>query len=596
MKVTSKSYALLIGALLGTAGILTAQASSTIITFRVDMATNIANSTFIPGTDTVSARGTFNGYGQLNLVLNGTTASIYTNTVDDTTDANGGKLEYKFYNSNGSTWESPAHGGNNRNAHLPSTSGASLVLPTVFFSDAGTAVTNLVKFRVNMAQQISLGNFTPGTSLVYARGTMNGYGTPVEALLTNDPSIVVITTGGLHTSNVYTGIIPVPDSQGASELVKYFIDTGSNWENVTAVNQGSGSGDRFFQNVAQTLPIVDFADSPYAPLSSVTFSVDMSALALTGTYSNYPAYLAGSFNGWNTAATQLTNDPAAINTNIYKAVVVIGQGSPLAYKFTYQNNGTVWESPASTGGNDRSSTNLPVVYFSDFPLNDLLTQPTPVSFVIDMNSAVGGNPAQADFGTPFNSASDLVYINGQFANWYAWYGGVTPQPAPAGYQLYETPPGSGIYSNTIIIPAGTPVAFSYKYGIGRNGNPGPTDDEAGMNTNHFRVVRATAFNPYPMPQDKFGNMYAEPFFSSSSTGGGNLTVGAVVAGKVPVTWLGRPGAMLQVKDNLSGGVWSTISATDGTNWNIGSSSTNGFVSRTNWPANSTNKFFRLVKP
>jgi len=167
--------------------------------------------------------------------------------------------------------------------------------------------------------------------------------------------------------------------------------------------------------------------------------------------------------------------------------------------------------------------------------------------------------------------------------------------APAGYQLYETPAGSGIYSNTIMINAGTPVGFSYKYGIGRNGDPGPTDDEAGINTNHFRVVRSTAVNPYPMPQDKFGTMYSEPFFNPYSTSGGNLKVGAAVAGKVPVTWLGRPGGMLQVKDELSAGAWVTISATDGTNWNIGYYSTNGLVSQTNWPT-SSHQFFRLVKP
>jgi hypothetical protein len=142
-----KSYALLVGALLVAAGLTSAQASSTIITFSVNLATNIANGTFIPGTDTVAARGSFNGFGTLNLVLDGTTASIYTNTVDDTTDPNPGKLEYKFWISQGNNWESPAHGGNNRNAHLPATSGASLVLPTAFFSDAGTTVTNLVKFH-----------------------------------------------------------------------------------------------------------------------------------------------------------------------------------------------------------------------------------------------------------------------------------------------------------------------------------------------------------------------------------------------------------------------------------------------------------------
>lgn len=98
-----------------------------------------------------------------------------------------------------------------------------------------------------------------------------------------------------------------------------------------------------------------------------------------------------------------------------------------------------------------------------------------------------------------------------------------------------------------------------------------------------------------MATDKFRNMYAEPFFSSTSLGGGDLSVGAAIAGKVPVTWLGRPGARLQVRDDLSSGAWLDIPATDGTNWSSGYSSTNGFVSETNWPV-SSHKFFRLVKP
>ena len=57
---------------------------------------------------------------------------------------------------------------------------------------------------------------------------------------------------------------------------------------------------------------------------------------------------------------------------------------------------------------------------------------------------------------------------------------------------------------------------------------------------------------------------------------------------------GRPGAHLQVSTNLGGG-WQDLSQTDGTNWTVGSSWINGFVSRTNWPTVG-NTFFRLIKP
>jgi hypothetical protein len=588
MKVKSQTYALLIGALLGTAGIVTAQASSTIITFSVDMATNIANSTFIPGTDTVAARGSFNGFGTLNLVLDGTTASVYTNTVNDTTDANGGKLEYKFYDSNGAVpsggWENPAHGGNNRNAHLPSTSGASLVLPTAFFSDAGAPVTNLVSFQVNMAQQISLGTFTPGTSQVYARGTMNGYGTPAEALLTNDPSIVVITSGGLHTSNVYTGIIQVPDSPGASELMKFYIDTGGNWENVALVNQGSGSGDRFFKNVAQTLPIVDFGDQPYAPLCVVTFSVDMSAQAYASNWNSGDSVFLSNIGG----GIPMTNNPTASNTNIYYQTFTYGQGSFWKYKFYYTNSsGTVYETPMPPTAppfGDRfltvpsvASTNLPTVYFSDVSTNDLLSANILVTFTVDMTGATATNQ-DGSAGSPFNPDSDIVFISGA---WIGWANNTWNPIALQNYQLVNSPLGSSTYVGQFTVQGGWVFNMAYKYSI--NG----LDNEAVDGPNHVRYIRTTATGAYSFPVDTFGNLYNEPAF-------GQLAVGSASGGKVPVNWLGLPNVQLQTRTNLASGSWVSHPETAGTVWSAGINSANGLISVTNWPA-SGNLFYRLIQ-
>ena len=160
-----------------------------------------------------------------------------------------------------------------------------------------------------------------------------------------------------------------------------------------------------------------------------------------------------------------------------------------------------------------------------------------------------------------------------------------------------------VYTNTIILPAGTPVGLSYQYGMDIGGaNGGPAEDEAASGSVHYRAVRSTQFNPYVMPTDTFSSQpYVEPFFSTGNIGGngslsgGNLNVGTPVAGNVQVSWLGRPGARLQMGTNLVGGAWQSMPATDGTNWTIGYSSTNGFVSTTNWPA-SSKAFFRLIKP
>jgi hypothetical protein len=62
---------------------------------------------------------------------------------------------------------------------------------------------------------------------------------------------------------------------------------------------------------------------------------------------------------------------------------------------------------------------------------------------------------------------------------------------------------------------------------------------------------------------------------------------------VAISWLGRPGVQLQVTTNLAA-TWQSLAETDGTNWTTGTSSTNGFVSQTNWPASGV-QFFRLIQ-
>jgi len=193
-------------------------------------------------------------------------------------------------------------------------------------------------------------------------------------------------------------------------------------------------------------------------------------------------------------------------------------------------------------------------------------------------------------------------VGGVQQNWYAWSSGVNPVAAPAGYQMMEVG-STTVYTNTIILPAGTPVGLSYQYGMDFSGNGGPDQDEAAAGVVHYRVVRSQGFNPAPyvMPTDTFGSTpYEEPIFSSGnigawgSTAGGNLTVGARVAGKVPVSWLGRPGARLQSASVLAG-PWTNNPVTDGHNWTAGYRSTNGLVSVTNWPSSGVT-FFRMVKP
>jgi hypothetical protein len=606
MTLISSNRALLAGLALGAAGLLSAQASSTIITFSVDMSVQITAGTFVPGTDAVSVHGTFDGWTTgANLVQAGT-GTVYTNTVNDTTDANGGSVLYKFVNNHpgfaSGGYESLCDGGGNRGWILPAVSGSSLVLPTPFFADSGTAVTytNTITFQVDMSQQINLGYFTNGISTIDVAGNFDGW-TAANGPLTWNPSIIRTTPGGLQTSNVYVGTFTSVAVSTNAHMAYQFVMNGTSYEGESAANN-DGGGNRFFTMlpVNQTNPVVFYADAPYAPASLITFSVDMSIVVATDTNFNPTSVtINGDLMGWGGVA--MTNNPSAANTNIYSSPSYLdGVGASVNYQFRYtelSTGGTVYDhaNGANGGNNNRlfvvpnvATTNVLAV-FNDASPDDYLLQPTPVTFSVDMSDAVGTD------GIAFNPSADNVYINGTFANWYAWSGGANIVSAPAGYQMTEVGLTT-IYTNTLVLPAGSTVSTIYKYGMDHGGElGGPADDEAASGQNHERVVRATAFNPYVFPTDKFGFQYNEPFFSSTSPGAGELSVGAKSGGKVPVTWLGRPGAHLQSATNLTAGGWVDLPATDGTNWVSGYSSTNGFVSQTNWPATSK-AFFRLIKP
>lgn len=371
-----------------------------------------------------------------------------------------------------------------------------------------------------------------------------------------------------------------------------------NWNNDLAAGMNS---DAYFNNVAYTA-------SGALITNNITFQVDMTAQIAVGRFApgSDSVEVRGSFNGWNPGQYMLTNNPSSASPNVYIGVVPVA-GMPKSgetYKFVFTDStwGTIWESgspkssTADSGAPDynrflqlssAASTTLPVVAFDDKKTNDYVPADTAVTFAVNMTGAVCTDGHVYVEG-------DTIWINGDFSQWYAWYDPVNPTFPPAQYQLTETVSGSGIYTGTVTIPRGTPVAFSYKYGLGKAlaSDMGPRNIEPAGN--HYRVLRSTASGSYTMPQDTFGVAYQEPLFGTGYTGAAQLTIGSAAGGKVMVSWLGRPGAHLQSAGSVTG-PWVDHFETDGTNWAAGYSSTNGLVSQTNWPA-SGNAFFRMVKP
>ena len=317
----------------------------------------------------------------------------------------------------------------------------------------------------------------------------------------------------------------------------------------------------------------------------------MNAQVLTGAYipgqAGQTIAVAGDFENWDNSPTPgpyyLTNNPTLPGTlsNIYTGtfpVTGFPGGTTVNYKFR-ENGG--WESPASTAGNNRSAAInssiqvLPLVYYNDASVSDLVLADTAVKFSIYMPNGT----VLADGVSTFTKGSDNIAINGDWLGWWGW--GVNAAPAADVMTESEIP---DVYTNTLVIPKGTTLNLTYKYGVDG------LDNENGTGTNHIRYIRN--YGPsYAFPQDAWSwslpnnaSPYPNPGISSTNIvepSFGYLAIQPATGGTLPLTWLGRPAVVLQGSSSVSGG-WADVVGTDS-------------LQGTNMPNDGGNQFFRLKK-
>jgi hypothetical protein len=430
--------------------------------------------------------------------------------------------------------------------------GVGMALVAAAAAQAQTAVT----FQIDMAP---ISPTVPTT--VSVSGIFNGWPSPSTS--TN----LLINVGGTIWSNTFI----ITDAPGTVESCKFQYEPGDNWEGDPNRQFEVGSGS------TQVLPLTSWnvKDWP-APTNQVAFQVDMSAQVLLGDFTNGQGTItvSGDFEGWNDGLP-LTNNPASITTNIYTGtfpVTGFPGGTTINYKFR-ENGG--WESPASTGGNNRqaaitSATQvLPLVFYNDNSVYDLVTSNTLVTFSLYIT-----NGTLDDTGFAFQKGTDQIFVNGDFLGWWGW--GINA--GPVADQMIEVGT-SDVYTNSLVIPKGNSIYLTYKYGLDG------FDDENGSGTNHVRLIRS--YPPtYTFPQDVWSYTYlpgANTTTNIVEQDFGNLMVTPISGGNIPITWLGRPGVVLQNKSSLSSGVlWTDNNGTDGTQ-------------ATNWPNGGSSQFFRLKK-
>jgi Secretion system C-terminal sorting domain len=441
------------------------------VTFQVNMAQQTVSASG------VFVAGSFQGWNATASPMQDADGDlVYTFTADI---AAGTAIEYKFIN--GSTWEQvPAACGvggfSNRSLNVPN---SDQVLDPVCFNACANclAVTMLpVTFQVNMNEQ------TIDPNGVHVAGSFQGWNPASTALSDSDAD----------------GIYEVTVNMAEGETVNYKFINGNAWTGSESVPTACGVGDGFggFNRsyvVSNTNPtivcfgqcencqtpgcmdnsacnynanattddgsclvigtICDDGDnstaddavqndctcsgSPAIP-TMVIFQVDMTNETVDAT----GVFVAGSFNGWDATATQMSE----FQPGQYQAVAFVFPGETVSYKFI---NGSDWlgvETVPVACGSDDGSGNInrnltvgtaaittPMVCFSSceacIPINM-----SSVTFTVDMtNETVSPNG---------------VHIAGSFQNWDA---AATPM----------TNNGNGLYAYTTNIPTGTTIQYKY---------------------------------------------------------------------------------------------------------------------------------------
>ncbi|HTY86865.1 MAG TPA: hypothetical protein VMB80_05315 [Candidatus Acidoferrum sp.] len=436
-----------------------------------------------------------------------------------------------------------------------------------------------VKASTDVEFQVDVGSATP--SAVYIRGSFNGWGT-------GNP---LINTYG----SVWSNTVTIADAAGTVESCKFYYDPGANWESI--------NNRQFLLSASspQILPLQNWNVNTWPqPTNLVTFQIDLTPEVITGGFTNGDPNgkitVSGDFEGWDNGKV-LTNNPTTgdYTSNYYTGTFpVIGfpGGTTINYKFR-MNGG--WENPSSTGGNNRQAAInnttlisgegngtfgpnvLPLVYYNDNTFFDL-TQPIDVKFSVIVTN---GEPDRDN--VPFIKGTTTVWINGDWLGWWAWNGGAGGG-APAVCELKESEIPD-VYTNTLRIPGGNGLALTYKYSMDQY------DDENGFATNHMRLIRGypPTFN---MPLDRFSwsvlqpglEPYPNPGITSTNIqepNWGLLAIGAPAAGNFPITWLGRPGVVLEDSPNVTGGNWNINALTDS-------------AQSYSWPNTGSQRFFRLM--
>ena len=349
---------------------------------------------------------------------------------------------------------------------------AALMLTLILVTgNVSPASATLVTFRVDMAEADAVSPLG-----VHIAGSFQGWN-PATTAMVKPP-----------LGKIYTLTIDVP----AGETIYWKYINGTTWDEVENLDNAytcvfGNDHNRFFEVPAENtvIPTVCFGSCIQCnpPQVDLTLQVDMS----NQTVSPLGVHVAGSFQGWNTGATEML----PVSNGVYAVTVSVGVGEYHEYKFV---NGNAWTGgetvpPQCAHSNNRwlvvpsvTSTLDPVCFGSCYPCG-----PPPVdveiTFRVDMSMQ--------------QIAPTGVHIAGGFQGWLP---GATPMISL----------GEGIYTYTTILPSGTYQEYKFVNGttwLEAEDLP----EECSLNNNRYFTVPETdsifpvvcygMCGPCPMPAE-----------------------------------------------------------------------------------------------
>ena len=487
------------------------------VTFQVRMSVQIRRGNFIPASDSVWIKGSFDGWGAGAVMTFSPADSIARVTLSRPTSEN---ISYKYFKTlrGGVDWE----GDPNRSYTVQA---GSQTIPPVWFNRDSVITTAVpVKFQVNMRVKMLEGTFRPdlGDS-VRVPGSFNGWSTSTPAMVKNP------------TDSIYTRTYQI--DEGSTVQYKFFKTArgGIDWEGdpnrTYTVPTGGGN-----------VPVAWFDRDSIVntPVSAtLRFTADMQAMLQLGWFQ--PANrdtmeVRGGFNGWGTPRVNLQYDPLTTATYFTSQTYNGTSGDVINYKFFidmdsalavsrfpgYIHSGSssnrdsyCYEHPYDRGdGNQQYTVNAsgnftvkPGWFYSGInPRGLLLNNTDSVTITLRVNMGPAKRAA-----VPFNPATDTAKIVLQDLLWVGAQqgrqGGVSSF-AQVRNLVRQSPPNDSLYQVTFTIVGKTHYGMLYSWRYTKASGGGEETEGAGLGAQggyRVRFIQPLGNNQFPRnytaPQD-----------------------------------------------------------------------------------------------